>query len=139
MSEEAEDLEVQTETNVASVNSEPNNSEPAGRARRSCVVAASSKTPKKEPKKKPAHDDERIVDDNDWVCTVCGLSETFNDDDQLLLCDGPCLRSFHTSCIGSKRKLVMSLRLYLALISIYLLLLCTYAMHATHSVFCPRR
>ena len=101
MSEEAEDLGTQTGTATVIP-------EAGGRARRSCVVAATSKAPKKEPKKKQANSDERVVDDNDWVCTVCGLSETFNEDDELLLCDGPCLRSFHTSCIGSKRKLAIN-------------------------------
>ena len=41
-------------------------------------------------------------DHNDWHCCVCMAfeREKAEDDDILLSCDGPCLRSFHLSCVG---------------------------------------
>ena len=41
-------------------------------------------------------------DHNDWHCSVCMAfeREEAEDDDILLSCDGPCLRSFHLSCVG---------------------------------------
>jgi hypothetical protein len=38
-------------------------------------------------------------DDNDWVCGICEVLEDI-DGTPLVLCDGPCMRSFHTSCLG---------------------------------------
>lgn len=44
-------------------------------------------------------------DYNEWVCGLCGLLDC-NDGSLLILCDGPCKRSFHTGCLNlSKRKL----------------------------------
>lgn len=39
---------------------------------------------------------------NDWYCSVCMAfeREDAQDDDVLLSCDGPCLRSFHVNCLG---------------------------------------
>lgn len=38
-------------------------------------------------------------DDNDWFCTECSLMES-RDGSDLLLCDGPCLRSWHHCCLA---------------------------------------
>jgi len=38
-------------------------------------------------------------DDNEWVCGLCKMLEA-PDGSPLVLCDGPCMRSFHTSCLG---------------------------------------
>ena len=37
-------------------------------------------------------------DDNDWLCGICGMLES-NDGSDLLMCDGPCRRSFHYGCL----------------------------------------
>eukprot|EP00606_Chrysophyceae_sp_TOSAG23-5_P001539 GSChrysophyteH2.ASY1.ANO1.819.1 assembled CDS len=37
-------------------------------------------------------------DDNDWVCGICEMLEA-EEGSELMLCDGPCMRSFHTKCI----------------------------------------
>jgi hypothetical protein len=41
-------------------------------------------------------------DHNDWYCSVCMAFERegAEEEDELLSCDGPCLRSFHLSCVG---------------------------------------
>lgn len=38
-------------------------------------------------------------DDNEWVCPLCNCLHT-NSGSVLLLCDGPCKRSFHLDCLG---------------------------------------
>lgn len=38
-------------------------------------------------------------DNNEWVCGVC-QSFAGGEVDHLVLCDGPCLRSFHLRCVG---------------------------------------
>ena len=55
-------------------------------------------TPNKSKKSKRARidDDEKLEkDDNDWVCAICNQLGS-HDNSSLLLCDGECLRSFHT-------------------------------------------
>ena len=42
-------------------------------------------------------------DDNEWICAVCDQLKSVDGTD-LLLCDGGCLRSFHTGCIGISSK-----------------------------------
>lgn len=45
------------------------------------------------------------LDTNDWICGVCNLLEAADGTD-LLLCDGPCKRSFHSGCLtGSNSTL----------------------------------
>ena len=41
-------------------------------------------------------------DHNDWHCSICNAFERdeAEDNDLLLSCDGPCLRSFHLGCLG---------------------------------------
>ncbi len=84
---------------------------PEARARRSCVINYSDKNaPKK--RKKPEIDPgkcwedfiavRREKDENDWICSVCNLTES-KDNTDLILCDGPCLRSFHIGCMNAKR------------------------------------
>jgi hypothetical protein len=43
----------------------------------------------------PGEEEEDI---NDWLCARCGLLES-RTGSKLMLCDGPCLRSFHTDCL----------------------------------------
>ncbi len=45
--------------------------------------------------------DEFERDNNDWICGICNLMESV-DNTALMLCDGPCLRSFHLGCLKSK-------------------------------------
>ena len=40
-------------------------------------------------------------DNNEWVCSICEFLEA-PDDSDLLLCDGPCLRSFHIGCLHGR-------------------------------------
>jgi hypothetical protein len=42
-------------------------------------------------------------DNNDWVCSVCSMLEAPQGSD-LLLCDGPCRRSFHAECLHLDAK-----------------------------------
>ena len=42
-------------------------------------------------------------DRNDWFCKVCGLLEA-KDGTELVLCDGPCLASFHQGCLKQADK-----------------------------------
>ncbi|CAM9583424.1 unnamed protein product, partial [Phaeothamnion confervicola] len=44
----------------------------------------------------------RDDDENGWICSICDEMDT-SDMDELLICDGPCNRSFHTSCVGALR------------------------------------
>jgi hypothetical protein len=46
-----------------------------------------------------------IPDNNDWICGHCGQSDAFDGSD-LVLCDGPCLRSFHIGCLDQRPDLV---------------------------------
>jgi hypothetical protein len=43
------------------------------------------------------------ADKNDWFCKVCGLLEA-KDGTELVLCDGPCLSSFHQGCLKQADK-----------------------------------
>jgi hypothetical protein len=43
---------------------------------------------------------ESVVDLNDWLCTVCNECEGPSND--LLCCEGTCLRTFHKSCLESQ-------------------------------------
>ena len=48
-------------------------------------------------------DSKKVSDDlNDWYCSLCMAfeREDASDEDVLLSCDGPCLRSFHLNCLG---------------------------------------
>jgi hypothetical protein len=42
-------------------------------------------------------------DKNDWHCAMCYGFEASGGSD-LLLCDGPCLRSFHLECVGLNKN-----------------------------------
>lgn len=44
-------------------------------------------------------DTNALEDNNDWLCGICGMFEGDAYVDKLLLCDGPCLRSFHMGCL----------------------------------------
>lgn len=48
--------------------------------------------------KKRKISDDSAPDRNEWICAVCDQLEAF-DDSNLILCDGPCLRSFHIGCL----------------------------------------
>lgn len=53
----------------------------------------------KKAKKDKTKDKEK--DNNEWVCSICEFLES-PDDSDLLLCDGPCLRSFHIGCLHGR-------------------------------------
>ena len=40
-------------------------------------------------------------DKNECLCGVCGFLEGYGS--ELILCDGPCLKSFHINCIKDSR------------------------------------
>ena len=80
-----------------------------GRSKRSCVQASvaakESNTPAKKRQKRKTtvksfngEDLDDVPDNNDWICSLCNHSESHNGTD-LVLCDGPCLRSFHVGCL----------------------------------------
>lgn len=48
--------------------------------------------------KKRKTSDDSVPDRNEWICAICDQLEAF-DDSNLILCDGPCLRSFHIGCL----------------------------------------
>ena len=52
--------------------------------------------PEKKSSKRAVNKEEK--DHNDWVCTVCNMLEAPRGTD-LLMCDGPCHRSFHYECL----------------------------------------
>lgn len=54
-----------------------------------------------EQKKKRTLAKRTIKDHNDWNCTNCGMLEAVNGSD-LVMCDGPCKRSFHQECMSSE-------------------------------------
>ena len=45
------------------------------------------------------------LDKNEWVCGKCGFLNA-EDGSDLVLCDGPCLGSFHLGCLDSITKKV---------------------------------
>lgn len=51
-----------------------------------------------------ATDTKTSADNNDWLCSVCdGLPMATDGEDELMVCcDGPCLRSFHVRCIDDE-------------------------------------
>ena len=42
-----------------------------------------------------------VEDNNDFLCSICEQLEA-DDHSDLILCDGPCLKSWHLGCMGSK-------------------------------------
>lgn len=87
--------------------------EGGGRTRRRCTQVQESKQATRQSTKKrkisnvkaTTDDTEDIPDNNDWICSYCNLSESFDGSD-LVLCDGPCLRSFHMGCLDQRPDLV---------------------------------
>lgn len=61
------------------------------------------KTDTKNSKKQKLSETDKIEDKNDWLCGICNEFETLEGSD-LILCDGPCHRSFHISCLNEKGK-----------------------------------
>ena len=49
------------------------------------------------------------ADHNDFLCATCNLFEADNHSD-LILCDGPCLQSWHLGCMGVGRDSVIILK-----------------------------
>ena len=50
-------------------------------------------------------DHEMNLDKNEWVCGKCGFLNA-EDGSDLVLCDGPCLGSFHLGCLDAITKKV---------------------------------
>lgn len=66
-------------------------------------------------------------DSNDWICAICIDFETTIDEDELVLCDGVCKRSFHASCLKSKNMKLTNVCFHIEIKFIHftiLLLLC---------------
>ena len=88
-----------------------NNSEGGGRTKRRIVEVAqegeshSSGASKKQRKKAcvvtTTEGTANTPDHSEWFCGQCGLLES-HDDSDLILCDGPCLRSFHIGCLDDQ-------------------------------------
>jgi hypothetical protein len=57
--------------------------------------SSSGKKKKAEPN---AAEGEKGADFNDWKCTICNMLEA-DQNTELILCDGPCLRSYHKECL----------------------------------------
>lgn len=94
----------------------------SGRLKRNCASVSFVTKPAKSPaKKKPklqakvtststGEELGDVADKNDWICSFCNQTESFLPSD-LILCDGPCLRSFHVSCMEQKPDLVRKIHL----------------------------
>jgi hypothetical protein len=54
----------------------------------------------KEGEEEDDDDDEPLVDLNSETCDLCFSTEGPSKESFLLMCDGPCLRSFHLECLG---------------------------------------
>ena len=101
--------------------------EGGARTRRRCtqVPLAKKETCRSTKKRKISNikttteDTEDIPDNNDWICSYCNLSESFDGSD-LVLCDGPCLRSFHMGCLDQRPDLVSELAMIVSMV--YLLI-----------------
>ena len=68
-------------------------------ARRKCRQQPSTSTDGQFQRTKKVKDKDK--DNNEWVCSICEFLEA-PDDSDLLLCDGPCLRSFHIGCLHGR-------------------------------------
>lgn len=55
---------------------------------------------KKKGAKKKAKKEEEVEDLNDWVCCICQMIEAPLGT-ELVMCDGPCRRSFHQECLST--------------------------------------
>jgi len=79
------------------------------RTRRGSHNPTASPLPKKEiktlKKKKTADEEEQVSDHNDWICDICHMIEAPKGT-ELVLCDGPCRRSFHLECLTKKPKAI---------------------------------
>lgn len=84
---------------------------PASRGKRKCTQAVQSPAEKQRRRRSTVKSttdeavDDNIKDDNDWICSACYQSEAFDGSD-LVLCDGPCLRSYHIGCLDQGPNLV---------------------------------
>ena len=93
--------EINTNNNEVDDSIDGNN---LGRRRRSSVMTYATENVVKKNVKKPKPDDEEEADKNDWVCSICSFLES-EDGSSLILCDGPCKRSFHLGCLDKKNKI----------------------------------
>ena len=64
-------------------------------------------------------------DKNDFLCATCNLLEA-DDHSDLILCDGPCLQSWHIGCMGIDQNLVSA---YVHTYSILMNKLCVYILN----------
>jgi hypothetical protein len=69
----------------------------SGRKLQDNVTVATEKPKSK--KKKTAGGGEEEPDKNEWICGICHFLES-DDGTELILCDGPCMRSYHFGCMG---------------------------------------
>lgn len=76
----------------------PNESSSSKRSGRKSLNRDSSIEKPKSTKKKQKHGEDE-PDKNDWICGICHSFES-GDGTELVLCDGPCMRSFHLGCLG---------------------------------------
>ena len=63
------------------------------------AAAAATEDEPQQQQQQGFHVDTGGNDGNDWVCGTCDEMEK-NEGDCLVLCDGPCKRAFHQSCLG---------------------------------------
>jgi ribosomal protein S19E (S16A) len=100
--------QVRRGTLLASVNSKEKSKETKAKKEKSSDASSSSPTEQEENGslagssngKDKKDKDDGTTDYNDWKCTICGMVEDIKGT-QLLLCDGPCRRSYHEGCLQS--------------------------------------
>mmetsp|Transcript_32718 Transcript_32718/g.48443 ORF Transcript_32718/g.48443 Transcript_32718/m.48443 type:complete len:754 (+) Transcript_32718:161-2422(+) len=72
-----------------------------GRRVRKRVIAAPAKEEKTQRKRPKSSNN----DDMSWICTECKEAEALDDKNAVLvICEGPCNRPFHTTCVGLERE-----------------------------------
>eukprot|EP01035_Chromulina_nebulosa_P017243 gene17243-22770_t len=59
--------------------------------------------------KRIKRDKDEDSDHNDWLCGICELLEA-DDNSMLILCDGPCKRSYHGGCLKLDKALLETIQ-----------------------------
>ena len=80
------------------------------------------------------------IDNNEWICGHCGFLKS-EDGTDLVLCDGPCLRSFHLGCLDAQSKKVHNYSLFLYFFVLFSLLFLFFLIFSYFydwlQLFCP--
>jgi hypothetical protein len=65
------------------------------------MIKKQSTTETKKKREKAFAGREYGTDNNEFLCAICGM---LNGTGDLILCDGPCLRSYHAGCVDEKTR-----------------------------------